>query len=474
VKAPQNLPNLLVDEGSRRLALLHLDDATTARARLLSGADAEALHDYRVALRRLRSCIRSYGKWLRGSITERTRRRLRRLARQTNRPRDLEVHLGWLEERRAGAGETERPGIAWMIERLSAAKEEANEDMLDLDAGLFPVVHARLTSRLTRFRTTIDLESDSARRSTAAATAREVRRASRRLRARLDRIHGYSDMDAIHRARIAGKHLRYLLEPFSAAVPQVVHVVERLQALQDWFGDVHDAQVFAAELRDALPEARAAETAGAGLVHGIEVLSMALDIRGKQAFEAASAAWLEGRGGPFFDDVAAVAEAIAALAHRDQEVERKFLLTGLPSLDGAEGPFEIEQGYLPGERLEERVRRVRSEGAVELLRTVKEGSGLTRLEVEERLTPEVFDELWPLTAGRRVHKRRYRIADGELTWEIDEFLDRELVLAEVELVGRPVDVELPDWLRPHVSREVTEDESFSNVHLASNGPSRGP
>ena len=29
--------------------------------------------------------------------------------------------------------------------------------------------------------------------------------------------------------------------------------------------------------------------------------------------------------------------------------------------------------------------------------------------------------------------RRYRVAEGDLTWEVDEFTDRDLVLAEVEL-----------------------------------------
>ena len=109
---------------------------------------------------------------------------------------------------------------------------------------------------------------------------------------------------------------------------------------------------------------------------------------------------------------------------------------------------------------------MRSEEGVELVRTVKEGSGLSRLEIEESVAPEVFDQLWPLTEGRRVHKRRYRIADGDLTWEIDEFLDRDLVLAEVELGDPGRHVELPPWLGPHVSREVTEEEDYGNVRLA--------
>ena len=465
---PPNLPNLLVDEGARRLALGHLDDAGTARSRVPSSSDAEALHDYRVALRRLRSCLRAYRQPLRSSVTSKTLRRLRRLTHGTNRSRDLDVHLAWLGEQGDHIGQAERPGVAWTIERLTAERDRAREDMLDLDEKLFPRVHARLARQLTRFRTTIDLDTGSRRRSTAAVSARRVRAASRRLKDRLRRIQGHSSADAIHRARISAKHLRYLLEPFAAAIPDGDWAVERLKTLQNGFGDVHDAHVFAAELREALPEAERAASAGAGFIPGLEALLALLQARGQQAFDRTARDWLGDAAEPFFRKVDALADDIAGLVDRDREVERKFLLTGLPSLQGAEGSVEIEQGYLPGERLIERVRRTRSEQGEEMVRTVKEGSGLTRLEVEEPVTPEVFAGLWPLTEGRRLRKRRYRIPDGGLTWEIDEFLDRDLVLAEVELTGRPVDVEVPAWLRPHLDREVTEDEAYSNLRLATN------
>jgi CYTH domain-containing protein len=133
---------------------------------------------------------------------------------------------------------------------------------------------------------------------------------------------------------------------------------------------------------------------------------------------------------------------------------------------------EIEQGYLPGERLIERLRRIRGEDGVELVRTMKEGTGLVRLEVEESVGPQVFDALWPLTAGRRLLKRRYRVADGELTWEIDQFLDRDLVLAEVELPAPEVEVAIPTWLSPWVQREVTEDPAYGNFELSRAGHQR--
>jgi hypothetical protein len=41
------------------------------------------------------------------------------------------------------------------------------------------------------------------------------------------------------------------------------------------------------------------------------------------------------------------------------------------------------------------------------------------------------------------------------------------VLAEVELPGQPTEVEIPEWLRPYVDREVTAEDAYSNLSLAS-------
>jgi CHAD domain-containing protein/CYTH domain-containing protein len=466
MQVPPGLPGLPVEEGARRLALAHLEAAKHARVRLADGSDPEALHDYRVALRRLRSCLRAYRRYTRSTVSRKSLRRLRRLARGTSRSRDLEVHLAWLSSQLQDAPEPERPGIAWMIGRLQEAGRRTREKMLALDERLFPGVHGRLFDQLSSFTATVHLDADPRHHSTALVTASGVRAASSRLRKGLRRIFGYSSEAEIHRTRIAAKHLRYLIEPFAGRLAGGDAVIESLKSLQSAFGDVHDAHVFAAELREALLEA---DTAGSGkhdAVAGLTALIRALHARGMQAFDTASQAWLRGRGAPFFHQVEALAVAIADLTEADREVERKFLLTGLPPLEGAGDPVEIEQGYLPGDRLIERLRRIESPEAVELVRTIKEGSGLTRLEVEEPVTPRVFDQFWPLTEGRRLRKRRYRVPEGNLVWEIDQFLDRDLVLAEVELPGPGSDVAIPGWLRPHVLREVTEDPAYTNAQLA--------
>jgi adenylate cyclase len=151
----------------------------------------------------------------------------------------------------------------------------------------------------------------------------------------------------------------------------------------------------------------------------------------------------------------------------DREIERKYLLRELPERVVDAPSLDIDQGYLPGERINERIRRTRGSDGLRYYRTIKAGSGIERLEIEEETSELFFATVWPLTRGCRVHKRRYLVPEAELTWEIDEFLDRDgLWLAELEL--RSVDdvVVLPAWLRSVIEREVTDDPRYTNHALA--------
>src|SRR6185436_13364561 len=142
-----------------------------------------------------------------------------------------------------------------------------------------------------------------------------------------------------------------------------------------------------------------------------------------------------------------------------------YLLTGMPADAPAGELLEIDQGYLPGNRLVERVRRVRTGDRTEYYRTIKVGRGLDRHELEDQTTESVFKALWPLTKGRRVEKRRHRIADNGRFWELDEFVDRALVLAEGE-IDHGETVVPPKWLEPLIDHDVTDDDAYRNQSLA--------
>ena len=149
------------------------------------------------------------------------------------------------------------------------------------------------------------------------------------------------------------------------------------------------------------------------------------------------------------------------------EIERKFLLSALPVMPRVSDVLEIDQGYIPGVRLLERLRRQRHrDGTTRYFRTVKVGSGVERIELEDETDQATFEHLWQLTDGRRLRKRRHLVPDGELTWEVDEFTDRVLHLAELEIETATTAIRIPDWLKPVLVRDVTDEREYTNRNLA--------
>jgi adenylate cyclase len=147
------------------------------------------------------------------------------------------------------------------------------------------------------------------------------------------------------------------------------------------------------------------------------------------------------------------------------EVERKFLVPEPPDLAGTDSD-EIEQGYLAiGAAGEVRLRRK----GQKLVLTAKRGSGLSREEGEIELDRESFEGLWPLTEGRRLHKRRHLIPDGDLTIELDVYEGdlAGLLVAEIEFASEDQarQFEPPEW----IGEEVTGDERYLNETLATQG-----
>ena len=160
------------------------------------------------------------------------------------------------------------------------------------------------------------------------------------------------------------------------------------------------------------------------------------------------------------------------------EIERVFLLDRLPDVPHAllshAERWEIEQGYLSpsdatsSDRITEgRLRRTtHADGSQTFTHTIKSGLGLVRSERERRVSASEFEAIWPATSGRRLLKTRLRIDVGGQIWEIDDFSDRALVLAEAELPTVETALSIPEWLQPRIIREVTEEGAFRNFHLA--------
>jgi len=152
------------------------------------------------------------------------------------------------------------------------------------------------------------------------------------------------------------------------------------------------------------------------------------------------------------------------------EIERVFLLRGMPRPMPEGVQLRIEQGYLPPSAdgaLEGRVRRITHvDGRTEHVHTVKSGTGLVREEHERPITADEFAREWTRTAGRRIAKVRTKVREGGRTWEVDRFDGLPVVLAECELPSVDAPLEIPAWLAPWIEREVTEEPAFRNFELA--------
>lgn len=457
------MSELLTDDaqrGARLVALELLERIRAAQARLADPADAAALHDFRVAVRRLRSWLRVEDGLPRPMVPAKVHRWLRRLAHSTSPGRDDEVFAAWLLTLAPTLPRRQRPALRWLQERVTQHRALAEGDLALEIARDLERIESLLEARLRRYDSPMDVSRGSLEEPFGAMLAGRIRAGTAIVARRLQQIRDLHDAEAVHRARIAGKRLRYHLEPVEGLVPGVREVIQRFKQLQDVLGDHHDAHVWGQRVHAALAEAPTP-----AIRDGLRALLARIEQYGAERFAAYEA--LRGAGSVLpHAELAVIAAALEAAGGAGVEVERKYLLSGRPPRMPRGRVQRLEQGYLPGERLVERLRRIRTGQSVSHVRTVKVGSGIRRLEVEEECSAELFATLWPLTKGKRVRKRRYLVRDGTQTWAIDVFTDRALVLAEIELPSVEHEVTLPEWLSEVLVREVTDDAQYVNAVLA--------
>ena len=473
--------------GARRVALGMVDTLEKADKRRGATDNSEALHDMRVAMRRLRSWLRAMSDVL-SDVGGKTRSRLESIAAVSNESRDAEVLLDFLKDRVTALTPRERAAARHLVTVLSERKARADAKLQEEIERKLDRTLRTLRRRLSRHPAPVDPAEGIADPTFGSVLANAILAQEAALADALAEVSSIVDDEKIHRARIRGKRLRYVLEPLTDVSDEAKELVQKLKQLQDALGEVHNAHFWSKELAKAMEDAahedaRAiaalarAETilpkrkgsrrrTSTRLRPGLVALAENVRSHAEEAYGKAQAEWLGDNAADFLKRTRALADKLKGISRPGVEIERKFLLKGLPPEMPAAETHEIAQGYLPGERLVERLRRDQHNGSERFLRTVKLGAGIVRTEVEEETSRDMFEHLWPLTRGRRLVKRRHVVDSPEHRWEIDEFLDRPLVLAEVELGHPDAEVTIPDWLAAAVEREVTGDREYLNVNLA--------
>ncbi|MDZ7362617.1 MAG: CHAD domain-containing protein [candidate division KSB1 bacterium] len=239
---PETPPRLC----ARQLILERVAELAKHEGGTRAGEEIEALHDMRVASRRLREALEIFQFCFPPKIYDRLYARVRRITRALGQARNADVAVDYFAKLLAGSHQLiEQVALQDLLRRLVKQQARLRKEMQD---ELDEVQPANL---LPRFEKAFDnLPPIPASRQRGSRTALQL---ARRLFAQ--RLHevfacyrlvqGEGDVEGLHNVRIAVKKLRYALETLDFAAGE--HVKENLKffkKLQTVLGDLHDRDVF--------------------------------------------------------------------------------------------------------------------------------------------------------------------------------------------------------------------------------------
>ncbi len=283
----------------RLVALKLLDDAVDAAHRVedAKAADAELLHQSRVAIRRLRSWLRLWRGALSDSLSRADERRIRDITRATGPARDLDVRLALIEQERHRGSKSHQRCVRSIMDQLDDDRRAAASQAIDAARDLI-ATRDHLAKRLERYQVHVQTPLTAEERF-GSALAGVVRAASDLLKEHLATVHSRDDHDATHAARIAAKNLRYLFAALPVSLRGTPGIIKDLRRLQRFVGEVNDTFLFARELTsNGRDETRPC----------VDVMLRDLDARGARAYTRFERRWLGDANAAFFARLDRLAE----------------------------------------------------------------------------------------------------------------------------------------------------------------------
>jgi len=249
------------DKGARQIHLALLEIILSNQSGLQANLDSEFLHDFRVAVRRTRSLLGQIKQVFGEDVVNHFSSEFSWLGKLTGPPRDLDVLMLTLRERRR---QIPFEGLEAVIAFLEQKRREEHARLVELLTG------NRFKSLTSAWKAFLQQPSPPAMAPNAPRPLTDVMferawRLSRkigRLAADLDEA---TAAEAVHDLRVRAKKLRYLVDvtPGSGEDADLNRVLVALKALQRVLGDFNDAHVQEQRLiecRDAMAATAAASS----------------------------------------------------------------------------------------------------------------------------------------------------------------------------------------------------------------------
>ena len=234
------------------------------------GADMDAVHDMRVASRRLREAMRLLGPLYPRRESRVWYRRIRSITRALGPVRDSDVFIDSFGTLAPGLGEGGRRAVAFMVGFRSGQRVQElallNRELsrLDLDKS---------RAQFARFVQSLSDTADAGRMLAEFAHAEVASRAAVVFAAQPSALIEPNILDQ-HQLRIDYKRIRYAVEAFAPCYGDTFDELHGiLTSFQDALGDLHDAHVFLDMLSDP-QRASVAARAGVGPPDIAEVVAV--------------------------------------------------------------------------------------------------------------------------------------------------------------------------------------------------------
>lgn len=239
-------------------AVLHFrfSEILEFRAAVLDSKNIEAVHDMRVAARRLRSALRDFALLMRKKPLKKIKKDLKIIADRLGAARDADVAIHALGKLRTKVKDAAiKKEIGKLIEERRKAREEAQIDLAEMLAA------NRIEDLRTRFNEAIAkaahpkksaefVSFSEAGRGIIGTSLDEFGKLSRNIYQPLN--------DApLHKLRIAAKRLRYATELFAACRGEhFTAFADEIADMQSFLGEVHDADARLENLSARLLDSR--------------------------------------------------------------------------------------------------------------------------------------------------------------------------------------------------------------------------
>ncbi|MFW5798414.1 MAG: CHAD domain-containing protein [Planctomycetota bacterium] len=218
-------------------------DAFAQRHKVNNPRWIEPVHAMRVDTRRIRTCLKRFGKVLDVSMVDRLTEPLHRLNRLLAPVRDGDVLCKWV---RSVVRRTDRSELVPELEAferfLRRRQQPARRRLVEwIEAGHLVVIDAELNEAARRLGRGID---PGVGKPLAPLVRKSVKRQARRIRHLLDGLDTTSDPERLHDLRRKVRRLRYTLQAFQDLYNGGARsVIKQLVRCQDVLGDYQDCIV---------------------------------------------------------------------------------------------------------------------------------------------------------------------------------------------------------------------------------------